>query len=262
MYECRYCGNVFENLTRVGACPACGGPQPKRLKKDVEEVIVEKYVYIQATPRVSAYYTPPEPTFIQRIYGTFGYKVVFGGIMLAATSLVIWFLYFWFFYRTGTPKDSDPKYQNIIPTAVASVTPYIDDDPWRDTIWITSDEALTLRENTQVVNLAWLGRGEARYTNKSIVFSSDVWQKTKPLGLTELKIDGTGFQTNINGYRYYLNIFQPFVINGQPKVVYLVDSRGQIWKIDSDDIKLVDLESAQNSLSIQISPNPRLSPTH
>lgn len=262
MFECRYCGNVFEELTNVGACPACGGPKPKQLQPEVRTMMVDRYVYVPATTRSPEYFTPPEPTFRQRLYLSLGYKVAGGLTAVVVTALVAVFAYFWFFYDLGAPKDSGSAYQNIIPTAVFTVTPYHSQDPWRNTVWLTSEEALALRTQEQVIHLALLDRGGARYTNSSVIFVPGLWQPTKPLGVTEITVSGTSFEITINGFTYSLNVFQPFVIDDQPETIYLVDPNGQIWKTDLENATLYDLEAAQGGLPILISPNPGLSPTY
>lgn len=260
-YECPWCSTLFKApSTGVIACPNCGGPKPKRIVTEVFERVRETYVYVSTGP--TDYYRNPSPTFSEQVYDTFGYKVVSGIFLTGVLAFLVFFLYMWFFHRTGAPKDIDPRYQNIIPTAVATVTPYQDNNPWQNTQWLNTEEALALRTQENAINLAYLERGGAKYTTISVVFISESWQMTKPLGVTEKTVNGTTVKLKINGDEYYLNVYQPFVIKGQENTLFLVDRTGQIWKIDLTSITLVDLETAQNNLPVVISPNPRLNSTY
>ena len=259
MFECRYCGNVFERLTNVGACPACGGPKPKRLQPEVRTMIVDRYVYMPATSRSPEYYTPPQRTFKQQAYSTLGYKLVAGFTALTVIVFVAWVAYSWFFYRTGAPKDTDPSYQNIIPTAVASPTPFVHEDLWSNTNWLTSNEVMALRTQEQVIHLAFLNRGEAKYTNQSVIFDTNRWSRTIPQGVSEFDLSGTSVTIMVNGFEYHLNVLQPFVIANQPQTIFIVDLDGEIWSIDMVRANLVDLQTAQSSLPIIITPNGDLS---
>lgn len=259
MFECRYCGNVFEKLTDVGACPACGGPKPKHLQLEVRTMIVDRYVYVPATSWSPEYYTPPQRTFKQQAYSTLGYKLVAGFTALAVTVFVAWFIYLWFFYDLGAPKDSDPGYRNFIPTAVASPTTYVHNDPWGETNWLTSSEVMALRTQEQVIHMAYLNRGEAKYTDQSVIFDAKGWSRTTPLGVSQLATSGTGVTIKVNGFEYHLNTLQPFVIANQPQNIFIVDLKGHIWSIDMANVNFVDLQTAQSSLPVTITPNGDLS---
>ncbi|KKU33369.1 hypothetical protein A3K29_05510 [Candidatus Collierbacteria bacterium RIFOXYB2_FULL_46_14] len=262
MFECRYCGNVFEKLTDVGACPACGGPKPKCLQPEVLTMIVDRYVYMPATSRSPEYYTPPQRTLKQQAYSTLGYKLVVGFTALAVTAFVAWFAYLWFFYDLGAPKDADPSFRDYIPTSVASPTTYVIENPWSNTIWLSSSEALALRTQEQVIHLAYLSRGEAKYTNQSAIFDANSWSRTTPLGVSQLSTSGTGVTITVNGSEYHLNILQPFVIANQPQTIFIVDLTGQIWSVGVASANLVDLQTAQSRLTVTITPNGDLSLTY
>ncbi|PIZ24152.1 hypothetical protein COY48_04510 [Candidatus Collierbacteria bacterium CG_4_10_14_0_8_um_filter_43_86] len=260
MFECRYCGNIFEKLTDIGACPACGGPKPKRLQPEVRTMIVDRYVYMPATARSPEYYTPPQRTFKQQAYGTLGYKLVAGFTVLTVAAFVVWFAYFWFFYRNSDLRDSNPALRNTVPTAISiTVTPNVSSNPWLDGQWLTSQEALGLREQTNVINLALLTNGQAKYRTDSLVFDRKVWIQFRPFGLTEASVSGTTVALKINGEHYFLNIYQPFIIEGQWDYVYVVDETGRVWRIAMAQANLVDLPAAQNSLPVIITPNEDLS---
>lgn len=260
MYQCTYCSTVFKEPVHVLACPKCGGPNPTKLPTEVFERVTTQYLFVDS--RSGGYYRNPAPSLREQAYFTLGFKVLTGLTITAVLACVVALIYFWYFYNLGAPKDADPAYRNIIPTAMVSVTPYQSNNPWQDTYWLSSSEAASLRDQNQVVNLAYLIRGEARYANQGVVFNPEVWQKTKPLGVSSLTMDGTGLEVALGNYNYYLNIYQPFTIDGQTEKLYLVDEAGQFWTANLINITLVDLEAVKNSLPVVISPNPRLSPTY
>lgn len=260
-YECTYCRTLFvEPDSGAIECPNCHGPGPKKIEDLVYERIIVEYRHVQSGP--SAYYRHPSPSGTEWLYDTLGYKIVVGIYAIGALVLTALFLYMWFFYRTGAPKDTDPRYQNIIPSAVATVTPYHPYNPWENTVWLSTKEALALRTQENAINLAYLDRGGAKYTNQSVIFVAESWQMVKPLGVTEKTVNGTAVKLKINGDEYHLNTYQPFVIKGQESILYLVDTNGQIWSTSLSENALVDLETAQNSLPVVINPNTKLSPTY
>lgn len=260
-YRCTFCSTLFKE-PRAGAitCPNCGGPDPKRIVPETYQRVVETYVYV-STPTAS-YYRNPQPSRSEWVYDTFGYKVasfLFGGTALVLIGL---FIYFWFFYRTGAPKDSDPAYQNMISTPVATVTAYAPPtSPIDNLTWLTTSEALNLRTEENVVNLVYLKRGSSKYATISLVFDS-TWEATKPQGVTELQVTGTFVTMKVNGDKYNLNTYQPFVIAGQDQVAFLVDQNGQIWKKALTTEVFTSLDTVKSSLPAKLEVNPNLNPTY
>lgn len=260
-FQCTYCSTLFKE-PRAGAitCPNCGGPDPKQIVPETYQRVVETYVYV-STPTAS-YYRNPQPSRSEWVYDTFGYKVasfLFGGTAVVLIGLLV---YFWFFYRIGAPKDTDRAYQNMISTPVATVTAYAPPtSPIDNLTWLTTSEALDLRTEENVVNLAYLKRGSSKYATVSLVFDS-TWETTKPQGVTELQVTGTFVTMKVNGDKYYLNIYQPFVIAGQDQVAFLVDQNGQIWKKALNTEVFTSLDTVKSSLPTKLEVNPNLNPTY
>lgn len=257
MFECPYCASVFEHVTETGSCPACGAPKPKRLQPEVQVVVVDRYLYVESRD----YYAPPQPTVTQRAYSSLGYKIVSTLSIATLIVVVVALVYFWNFYQVNVPNDSDPSLQYTVPTSVSTPTAYTTINLWTQTKWLSSDEALSLREKSQVVNLAYLDRGQAKYADGSLVLNES-WEQFKPLSVTSLDLHGSSIELTVNGDKYFLNIYQPFVIHGQPEYVYLVDQNSQIWRLNSNHVTLTNLDTVHNSLSVDIAPNPKLSPTY
>lgn len=262
MFECRYCGNVFEKLTTRGACPACGAPKPERLQPEMQTVVVREYVYVNETPRARAYYAPPSPSFKQQAYNTFGYRVVTVGFLLIVALLVASFVY-WLNYRISPPASTDPSYQLKFPTALPTATPVASENLWEKEVWLTSEEARGLRVWENVVNLAYLEKGGALYSaGHSFAFAESVWVKSKPLGLTELTVTGTSVQLKAGGYPYTLNVLQPFILASQPTKVNVVDAQGSVWQADLAVITTASINDVISGLTVKILPNPNLSLTY
>ncbi len=262
MFECGYCGNVFEQLTTIGACPACGGPKPKRLQPEVQTVIVREYVHINETPRHSSYYAPPRPSFKQQAYNTLGYRLTTAIFILLVVILAISFVY-WLNYRVSPPATSDPSYQLKLPTALPTATSVVENNPWKDEAWLTSVEAISLRTQENVLNLAYLEKGGVLYSKEhSFAFNDATWVESKPLGLTELTLTGTAVQLKAGGYSYTLNVLQPFVQASQPNMVVVVDAQGSVWQADFSSLTITSVNNVVSGLTIQIFPNPNLSTTY
>ena len=119
-----------------------------------------------------------------------------------------------------------------------------------------------MRTQEQVIHLAYLSRGEAKYTNQSAIFDANSWSRTTPLGVSQLSTSGTGVTITVNGSEYHLNILQPFVIANQPQTIFIVDLTGQIWSVGVASANLVDLQTAQSRLTVTITPNGDLSLTY
>ena len=149
-------------------------------------------------------------------------------------------------------------------TAVATATQRTTTGPWENLSFLSNQEANGLRSESQVINLAFLSRGQALYNQKSIAFDTQIWRETTdvPLGISELTMNGTDYKIKVKNFEYYLNVYQPFVLDEQPNICFVVDSNSKIWILDAEQVKLVDVETAQLSLPVNIAPNPKLSPTY
>lgn len=260
-FKCKYCSTLFkEPRTGTIVCPNCGAPDPTRIVPEVYQRVVKTYIPV-STP-TGNYYRNPQPSRSEWVYDTFGYKVasfLFGSTAVVLIGLLV---YFWFFFSIGAPKDSDPAYQNMINTPVATVTAYAPlTSPIDDLTWLTTSEALDLRTEENVVNLAYLKRGSSKYATVSLVFDS-TWEVTKPQGVTELQVTGTFVTMKVNGDKYNLNTYQPFVIAGQDQVAFLVDQNGQIWKKALSNEAFASLDSVKGSLPLKLEINPNLNPTY
>lgn len=264
MYECRYCTTVFPTLPSEGGCPRCGAPNPKHLEPEVVRVVETKYVYVPErsyyTPRFTSY---PVRAARSSFFGTFGYKLATFLLVLAVALLVAWFFY-WLGYRAPALKTTDPSYQLTLPTALPTAVSVPTINPWNSENWLTAGQARNLREKENVVNLAFLENGGAKYSaDHSFTLSSEhPWEQAKPLGVTELTLTETSVLMKAGGYEYTLNILQPFVLASQPTKVIVVDAQGAIWQAELSSLTIAALSDVVSGLTITIAPNPNLSFTY
>lgn len=255
MFKCRYCESVFPTLGTRGTCPNCGGPGLKQ----VDPEVVTKYVY------VSDYYVPPvtyNPVRFTRrwAYNTFGYRFVTAMLFVLLVVVVGSFVY-WLSYRA--PRAPQPD-RLALPTAVSTPTNVPDTNSWRDEKWLDAKETRLLREKENVINLAYLDRGEAKYSKEHsfVWYPENPWVQTRPLGVTELTVSGTSAQIKAGGYAYTINALQPFVLASQPSKVNVVDVTGNVWQADLALLSIASLDDVVSGLSITIAPNPNLSVTY
>ncbi len=260
MFKCRYCESVFQTLGDRGTCRNCGAPGLKPVEPEVETRIVKEYVYVP----VRDYYLPPtyNPVRLTRrwAYSTFGYRFVTAMIFVLIALVVGSFVY-WLNYRAPTVPQPD---RLVLPTVLPTPTSVPDTNPWRNEKWLDTEGMRELREKENVVNLAYLDRGEAKYSSEhSYAWYPEVpWVETRPLGVTELTVSGTSVQIKAGGYAYTINVFQPFVLASQPAKVNIVDAKGDVWQADLVSLSIATLDDVVTGLSITIAPNPNLSVTY
>lgn len=183
------------------------------------------------------------------------------GLVLALLGGIFWVIY-WFQYRGSMPEISNPSQQHILPTIEPSATPILNTNPWQNEYWLSSAEALLLREEENVINLAYLEGGGAKYSTDSSLIFSDGWQEIKPIGMSELSVSGTATTFVLNGQKYDLNTYQPFVDSGNSEFIYMVDVNSKTWRINANSVRIVSVEKAINMLTFTINPNPNLSFTY
>ena len=261
MFKCSYCECVFQTLGDSGTCRNCGAPGMKQVKPEVVTKIVTQYVYVP----VRDYYVPPTTynpvRFTRRwAYSTFGYRFV-TAILFVLIAVVVGSFVYWLNYRAPTVPQPD---RLMLPTALPTPTSVPDTNPWRDEKWLGVEETRALREKENVVNLAYLDRGEAKYSAEySFAWYPEIpWVQARPLGVTELTVSGTSAQIKSGGYAYTINVFQPFVLASQPAKVNVVDAKGNVWQADLASLSIAALDDVVSGLSVTIAPNPNLSVTY
>lgn len=177
---------------------------------------------------------------------------------IAIIILLVGFLgYLYFTPPADTPETGLPQEQIIIETLAPPAA-----SPWQDHQWLSQADALNLRSQENVVNLAHLRAGGVRYSASfSVVFAADSpWQQVEtPIGIPTYSISGTTVTIRVDGQLYTLNAYQPFVSSNRPNMIYVIDDQGQVWITDLADVSLSSLEEVQNSLPITLSENPDLS---
>jgi len=266
MFQCKYCLTLLLELPVKGGCPRCGAPDPKELEPEVVRVVDTRYVHIP-TP-TGSYYTPrfvnnPVAAVRSQFFGMFGYKLASVILVLVVAILVASFIY-WLNYRAAPLKTTDPAYQLSLPTALPTVISVQNTDPWRNENWFSAEDARNLRSKENVVNLAFLENGGAKYSaDHSFIFQSrDPWKQTKPLSMTELSITGTSVQLKAGGHDYTLNVLQPFVLASQPTKVVVIDTDGVIWQADLSMLTIASINDVVSGLTVSLPPNPNLSFTY
>lgn len=185
--------------------------------------------------------------------------------MLALSVSFVLYMAYWLLFTGPRTKLSDPSLQVTMPTVVGSPTPRAIVDLWVGHEWLGSNEARELRTKENVVNLAFLDDGSAKYSKKySLVFTGDIpWEKAgKPYGVGELSVTITAVSLTAHGQQYILNVWQPFVFSENPTEVYVVDTAGQMWRAPLANLTLVSLAQVVGSLPAPIAPNPNLSFTY
>lgn len=184
--------------------------------------------------------------------GVRGIPVVATLFMIAA---VVWFV-FWYFHW-GMPALTPDRL--AIPTAVPTPTARTIVDPWRDHQWLSQEDARTLREKPNVINLALLVDGGSRYSATTTVEfpGTTKWNRGRPVSADEFSVSGTAFQLRQAGRTYNLNLLQPFVFRDSPEMVYIVDAKGQIMQATLAEVRLIPLGEAKPQQPI--APNPNLS---
>ncbi len=184
-------------------------------------------------------------------------------LLVIVPVLAVGYLVFVLF-RTGpaTPL-SDPLSKYFIPEAKPSATPYLISNPWESETWLASSEARALRDQENVINLAFLEDGQALYSkDHSLIFTEESWARSKPLGIDDFNIDGTYVHFTVKGADYNLNVYQPFVLSDFPNLIYIADLNGSVWVLDLASANKVSIQEAVETLTVEIAPNPDLTFTY
>lgn len=185
--------------------------------------------------------------------------------VLALSAFLVVYVAYWLLFSGPRTRLSDPALQTEIPTAIASPTPRVIIDPWSGHEWFSADEARNLRTQENVINLAYLEDGSAKYSaGFSVVFTGETpWENAgKPFGVSELSVEVTSVALTAHGQQYTLNVWQPFVLSENSQEIYVVDATGQLWRAPLADLSLVPLDQVIGDLPAPIAPNPNLSFTY
>lgn len=182
-------------------------------------------------------------------------------VFLAIVVAVLWLVY-WFLYVGPRPAISNPAQQHVIPTLEPTATAITNANPWQNEEWMSPAEALALRSQANVINLAYLSGGGAKYSRNHSLNLSTGWQEIKPLGMSELSVTNTSISFKLNGQKYTLNTYQPFVNGENPQYVYIIDLNGRTWRAAVSEVRIASLDEAISTLPMMINPNPDLSFTY
>ncbi len=192
----------------------------------------------------------------------FGRRFLVYGI-IGLLGFLLLYAGYWLLYTGPRTWLSNPSLQTTIPTSVPTPTTRPIVDLWKDHDWLTSQEALLLREQANVVNLAYLDtNGGVKYSaGYSYVLSSESpWEKAgKPSGISELSVTVTVVNLTARDQQFVLNALQPFVLSYSPNEVFVVDIQGQLWRASLTNLQLRSLAEVVDSLPLGIEPNPSLS---
>lgn len=186
------------------------------------------------------------------------------GVLALSVGFVLYVAY-WLFFTGPRTRLSDPVLQTAIPTAIGSPTPRVIVDLWSGHEWLSAADARNLRGQENVINLAFLEDGSAKYSaSYSVVYSGEApWEKAgKPIGVSELSVEVTSVTLTANGQQYTLNVWQPFVLSQNPTQVFVVDATGQLWRAPLAALTLQPLAEVVESLPTMIAPNQNLSFTY
>lgn len=178
---------------------------------------------------------------------------------------VIGYVGYWLLYVGPKQLETNTSRLTTAPTAIATPPERTLVDPWANHTWLSQGEAQALRTQQNVINWAILANGSARYSPQtSFTFTGkDPWSKTVPYYVKSIGIQGTAVQIEANGFKYYLNAYQPFSFEDEPSHVYVIDGQGQFWMAEDQKIKEVPITEAFKALvSIIVSPNPNLNLTY
>jgi len=184
--------------------------------------------------------------------------------ILLVVFILGWCVY-WILYVGPKPDITDPALQVTHPEVMPSPTPREIGNRWDEHDWLTQSEALELRQQDNVVNLALLENGALLYSrNTSVILDQEYpWQVDNPFGVTNISVEGTVVQLVASGSNYTLNLYQPFVLVSTPDYVHVIDSDGLLWTASLDDTGVLDdIGNVRDNLPIVIAPNENLSASY
>lgn len=156
--------------------------------------------------------------------------------------------------------EADLESQGQVPTLeVVPTPPPGTPDVWASHNWLSQAEAASLREHSNVNNLAFLEGGNVLYSTLTVPFTLDQgWQQRTivPLDVTAMQVTDTYLVLQAAGQEYELNVLMPFVFVSDPLKIYLVDRESNVWQLDFSEASFVE---APGPLTIELAPNPNLS---
>lgn len=187
--------------------------------------------------------------------------VKFGWALLGV--LLLCYVAYWITFIGPKSRLTNQDLQTQIATPIPSPIPNLMSTWTDDHVWLNPDEAMRLRKQLNVVNLALLSDGGARYSaTSSLHFSpEDQWRPAVNVQISGLLVEGTRVQLTTEGEQYVLNMVQPFVLESKPSKVYVVDPKGNLFVRDLDPTTLTPIAQVQNMLQLELPANPNLSLT-
>lgn len=278
-YICRWCGSTFTDFPKDGTCPKCMGPGVYEIPKPVvakptypsddqppsastpsqqtqrSNYPYQPYVYTRPSPFREAQYS---------LFRTFGFRAIAVVVIIVFTILAVW-VGTWLFY-TGSPNQlTNPSLQNSFPTTSPTVTPNSIKKPWDGMTFLSSNQAQSLKEESNVVNFAVLNNGDVSYSaGYGVVYSNDSgWiDAGRPIGFSQLTTTGSSVVLTIHGKDYTINIYQAFSLSQDWGNVYIVDASGKLWKKALIASDFVGIDIVLDNVVVTIDPNPNLSLTY
>lgn len=186
--------------------------------------------------------------------------------VVALIALILGFLYFITYVGTPRVVNPGPTTQPIPPTMVIPTQVV----PFKDYETLPQAEAIDLREQPNVINVALLGEGYgARYMRDYGVIIDETWEQVgQSLDYTRVTPpapNATWFLLEVNRVQYSLNVRQGFIVlpeNGTfPTFIYMMDENGTMWRTRISSEPFVELQKAIDALPFEIAPNPELALT-
>lgn len=144
---------------------------------------------------------------------------------------------------------------------VISILPTMTPSPLLTSLLNVTVSGSELREQENVIHLAYLQENTGViYGQTSILWSHPAWEPNAvaPSGLSNLSMNLTEVTLIWKGETYHLNVYQPFVLQGQANMVYLITLNGSILQMPADQNNLTDLATARAALPLTLRPNPHL----
>jgi hypothetical protein len=232
----------------------------KEISPVVETVV--KLVYVE---RDHGTYSTPSPWIHPlgaakaQVYHTFGYKAGGWVSLFVLVAFLTWQIYVAFFTgQAYVPPTS------VIPTAIPQKQFVEPTRPFSNITFFTPQEAQSLRQQENVINVAVLGDGYgARYMRDyAVVLDAPAWTKVSQVfGISAFTPSDSTFTITVNSVSYVLNKHQGFILANRPGTVYIVDEDNNIWECKFSDTLLVEVGRAQEVLDAVIPANQNLSLT-
>jgi hypothetical protein len=162
------------------------------------------------------------------------------------------------------PDIANPNLRVEIPTKLPTTELKPEATFWELHSWLSAEEAIALRQQQNVVNLAWIKDGAAYYSSTSSFSfegaSNVKWQRANTIGFESTLLEGTRNTFSYTGNEYTLNVFQPFMVDNSD-YVFVFDSKGQLWVTSLKTIPEETLEAVRSKLPFRLAENSQLSLT-